>query len=597
MPDSPPDPYKQLHNQIQKLKAENAALKQDAFQAGLSVQLRAILDNIPIRAFWKNNQCVYKGANAAFLHDAGLSSNNDIIGKTDFDLPWTRQQASQFQKDDRSIMESGKPELNIEEQQTRSDGITGWLKTSKIPLKDEHGHVYGILGTYEDITDQKLQQQALEASEQRFKALYNQTSQFIGLLSPVGNLIATNDAFKKRFGLADEDIAGQYLADTDFWSHDQHQRDQMVNAINQAIQGHSTRFTFTTIAADNQLIYVDSSLKPMLNARGDVEMLLIEGNEITQSINDQKRLQKAEQQLRELNETLEQRVEKRTQQLEASNQILSHTLDRLNQTQTELVQSEKMASLGSLVSGFSHEVNTPIGIAVTASSLVSDELNTLVNLYQNGTMARSHLESFFEKADEGLQMLVKNLNRASELIGSFKQVAVDQASEALRTVNLSHYLQEVIRSLQPRIKRARVEVTIKAHEELNLTTYPGSIAQILTNLVINSITHAFEQTATPKILICVENSTTSDSVKLIYQDNGCGMSEEISKHIFDPFFTTRRDEGGSGLGMNIVYKLITQKLNGKISCNTSQNNGTRFEIILPVQLRPPEDQNDLLTRQ
>ncbi|TCS35871.1 PAS domain-containing sensor histidine kinase [Reinekea marinisedimentorum] len=588
MPDNAPTPEEPWLKQIKQLKDEIAALKQESFESGLSAQLRAILDNIPIRAFWKDTNSVYQGANATFLYDAGIQSFDDIVGKTDFDLPWTEHQAELFRHDDKRVMESGEPDLNIEESQTRADGITGWLRTSKIPLKDDSGHVYGILGTYEDITDLKLQQRALEASEQRFKMLYNQTSHLMGLLTPMGNMIAGNDTVMKRFNLTEEGTAGKYFPDAPFWSHDAYERDKVINGIAQALKGETTQFLTNNPTPQGDIIFVEFSIKPIFDASGQVEMLLVEGHEVTEAIHNQRRLEEAKNKLRELNETLERRVAERTEQLESNNKVLSSTLERLNRTQTELAESEKMASLGSLVSGFSHEVNTPIGIAVTAGSMIGDELKSLRNLYQNGEMARSNLESFFDKADEGVLMLIKNLKRASELISSFKQVAVDQASDVLRPIELTSYIHEVINSLHPKFKRTNISVEVESSEQIELITYPGNIAQIITNLFINSITHAFEGIAKPEIKIHVEKHRSADSISLVYQDNGVGMNESVLQHVFEPFFTTRREDGGSGLGMNIVYKLVTQKLQGKISCESEFGHGVKFKITLPVKLNLPD---------
>lgn len=279
--------------------------------------------------------------------------------------------------------------------------------------------------------------------------------------------------------------------------------------------------------------------------------------------------------LQRFNQNLEQLVEVRTQEL-------SQTLENLTTTQTKLVESEKMAALGSLVAGVAHEINTPIGIGVTAASLLAEKATNFFETYQSGNMKRSDLEKFLNTATQSSTMILANLNRAAELIQSFKQVAVDQSSESKRSFKVKEYLEEILISLRAKLKTTNHKVEISCDENLTLDSYPGALSQIVTNLVMNSLIHAYDGEDAGRIEISV---TVEGKVIIFeYADDGQGISEENLSKIFEPFFTTKRGQGGSGLGLHIVYNLVTQKLNGAIECQSQLGLGTKFIIKLPIHL-------------
>lgn len=265
------------------------------------------------------------------------------------------------------------------------------------------------------------------------------------------------------------------------------------------------------------------------------------------------------------------------------NADLRATVDELHTTQAQLIAAEKMASLGRLVAGLAHEINTPVGIAVTAASVWEDHTSELWQLYRNGQMKRSDLEEFLQTITESGKLISNNLQRAAALIQSFKQVAVDQSSEAARDINLKEYITEVVTSLHPELKRTRLTVTISGDDELMLKSYPGALSQIITNFIINSITHAYPPDSTGHLTITIARQ--QDKVCLYYGDDGQGIPPEQQHKIFEPFFTTRRSQGGSGLGLHIVYNLVTQKLGGTISFQSQLGVGTSFTILLPLQLK------------
>jgi signal transduction histidine kinase len=291
-------------------------------------------------------------------------------------------------------------------------------------------------------------------------------------------------------------------------------------------------------------------------------------------------LKATEEALRSLNEQLESRVEQRTIDLSAANAELRRALDSLTLAQRQLVDAEKLASLGGMVAGIAHEINTPLGISVTAASHLHEEARRLARLIAEGQLTRSALERFEHAARESTDIVLRNLQRADRLVKSFKQVAVDQSSEERRVVDLGKSLGEIVTTLGPSLKSAGCHLELHCPQLIILETAPGALYQIVTNLVMNSLTHGFAAGTAGDIRIEVRRE--ENVVRIDYRDNGRGMDEAVRKRIFEPFFTTRRAQGGSGLGMHIVYNLVVQTLHGSIECISAPGAGALFRIVLPV---------------
>ncbi len=252
--------------------------------------------------------------------------------------------------------------------------------------------------------------------------------------------------------------------------------------------------------------------------------------------------------------------------------------EKLKQAQSKLVQSEKMASLGRMVAGFAHEINTPIGIAVGAASHGSDAVEQLFELLEQDEVIEEELEDGLATIGEAAKLTLSNLNRAAELIRSFKHTSVDQSSEKSRIFNIKELIQDVINSLHNTFKRTRIGFVVECPEQLNLDGIPGAYTQVLTNLIMNSYIHAFAQgTEVGNIGIRVLEPSNS-RLTLEYRDSGAGMDEETQNRIFEPFFTTNRGDGGSGLGLYICYNIVTTQLAGNITCISAPGDGTRFCI-------------------
>ena len=254
----------------------------------------------------------------------------------------------------------------------------------------------------------------------------------------------------------------------------------------------------------------------------------------------------------------------------------------LRSAQRQLVEAEKMAALGSLVAGISHEVNTPLGISITAVTTMAAATEELKEQYALGPFRRSAFDGYLRIVTESNELIVGNLQRVDELMQSFKHVAVDQITSDRRTFYLRQYLEEVVRSLEPKLRAGRHTIHIAVDEDLRLVSYPGAFAQIITNLVINSLVHGYLGRQEGKLYIGAQRQ--GDRLHLQYRDDGMGIAAEHLGRIYEPFFTTARDRGGTGLGLHIVYNLVTQRLKGFIRHESTPAQGVTFFLDLPLVL-------------
>ncbi|MGJ7916071.1 GAF domain-containing protein [Massilia sp. LXY-6] len=270
--------------------------------------------------------------------------------------------------------------------------------------------------------------------------------------------------------------------------------------------------------------------------------------------------------------------------LETQNAALNLALTQLQEAQTELVRQEKLASLGQMVAGVAHEINTPLGICVTATSHLVQELKLTKEELAAGQMTEESLDGFFDVVDQSLRIMTTNTQRAASLVRSFKQVAVDQSSDNIRNFNLGKYVGEILLSLQPKLKGRPVKVQIDCPADLELNSFPGAVSQIVTNMVVNSLVHGFERGQPGNITIRARLED-DDTVAFEYGDDGAGMDAETLSKLFDPFFTTKRGSGGSGLGAHILYNLVTGSLGGSLRAESSPGKGLQYHLRFPRKLR------------
>jgi len=325
---------------------------------------------------------------------------------------------------------------------------------------------------------------------------------------------------------------------------------------------------------ENEVIFLSQIQQWFLLSIVPIDKENIKGG-VLQSLTNISKQKAQEQELRDHKDLLDERVQQRTEDLERS-------FEQLATAQTQLVESKKMASLGGLVAGIAHEINTPIGICVTAASHLNDSTQeTKVALNEN-KLSKGKLTSYIAGAEKSTELITSNIERAAELISSFKQVAVDQSSERFRTFLIKEYINEILVSLTPKINNANIDILFSIEDDFEIHSSPSAISQILTNFITNSITHAFKDTELGQISISVKE--LDDLVKVSYQDTGSGIPDNHLEMIYEPFFTTNRGQGGSGLGLHIVYNLVHQSLKGSLTCNSEKNKGACFEVTFPKDL-------------
>ncbi|SNY60286.1 Signal transduction histidine kinase [Arsukibacterium tuosuense] len=298
------------------------------------------------------------------------------------------------------------------------------------------------------------------------------------------------------------------------------------------------------------------------------------------------RLKNLRKQQEEMAWLVEQRTEalnERTRALQESKNKTEQTLVQLESTVKELVRTEKMAALGQLVAGVAHEVNTPLGIALTANSVVTEESQLLQQKLASGNIRRQEMDNYLSKLVQAGLLLDHNLQRAAQLVANFKQVSVDLTADNQRRFNLAKYLDELLDSLSLMWRNRKVSLLVHCPDNIEMDSYPGTIGQIITNFTQNAVVHGFKDRNSGEITIRCRQLEAK--VEIVFADNGAGISNEHIERIFDPFFTTNRHQGGTGLGLHIVFNLITQKLGGSVKVSSTPGEGTRFTLLLPLNVK------------
>lgn len=398
----------------------------------------------------------------------------------------------------------------------------------------------------------------LAESEGQTNAIFDQTFQFIALLDLDGRVLRVNDAALTLVGLAPREgagrVVGHRLADTPFWAATRDgSRGVVQAALSAAAEGRTSRRDIRMTGPDGDEMLVDLTVKPVLRpgtAAGDgdgILMLLIEGRDITEQ----------------------------------------------QRTRDTLLRQEKAAALGGLVAGIAHEVNTPVGIALTSASHLAKEVAELRRRYADRSLKASDMEEFLDMAEEAARLTLGNCERAGHLIQSFKQVAVDQTGGERRRFLLKDYIEEVLLSLRPRLKRTPHTVTVDCPGTLELDTDAGALSHVLTNLVMNALLHAFDDGRAGTIRIAARrpeagadgggegNGEAGGMVELVFADDGRGIPPDLLPRVFDPFFTTKRGAGGSGLGLHIVQTVVTAALAGSLELASVPGRGTVFTLRFP----------------
>ena len=462
-----------------------------------------------------------------------------------------------------------------------------------------------------EIRERQQAEEALQREQVFSKAVMDSVPGILYLYDGEGKLVRWNKRHETMTGYSASELKGMPLLD--WYKEDRTAQGVIVKEAAKAMQGGYAEATVNLRRKDG------TSLAMYFTAVG---LTIDEKPYITGIGIDITRLKEAEDALREANETLGHKVEERTQNLNALNEELTamneemtglneeltamnesllntnnllqkeveerqkaekrltELLEKQRSMQKYLIQSEKMAALGSLVAGVAHEINTPIGIGVTAASHLKQITGEFLKLCTTGAPRRKDMVEYLDDLAGASDILLKNLERASRLIKNFKQVSVDQTSEARRKFNAKQYIGEILISLNPTLKKTRHSVTAECDESLEIDGFPGSFAQIITNLVMNSLLHAYEPEDAGNIRISI--TSEKDGIGIIYADDGKGIASEVLPKIFDPFFTTRRGQGGTGLGLSVIYNIVVQQFGGTITCNSQPGQGTVFMIHFPL---------------
>ncbi|TWI73084.1 PAS domain S-box-containing protein [Desulfobotulus alkaliphilus] len=410
----------------------------------------------------------------------------------------------------------------------------------------------------------------MRRSEARFRIIFDHGYFQAGLVTSEGIVEIVNQRALDAMGMTASDVEGTPLVDTPWWKRSE-DRNRLMLAMNLATSGIEDRFEAKQQTVRGQTLTVLVNASP-IQIRGK-RQVLVSGVDISDRKRTEMALAEERSRLAQLNLSLETRVAERTRDLHAA-------LENLQKTQEELLRSEKMSALGALVAGVSHELNTPLGNAITVSSTLMDAQRRFTQKLESG-LTRSDLKDFLETVEEASTLLDRNLERAADLVSSFKQVAVDQSSYQRRTFELNEVIDEIILTMGPAIRKTSHRLKVSVAEGITMDSYPGPLGQILMNLITNALTHAFGEGICGEIVIHAQRDGEKE-VLVSIEDNGSGIPEENRARIFDPFFTTRLGQGGSGLGLHIVFNLVQELLGGHIFLDAHRQRGSAFVIRLPL---------------
>lgn len=452
-------------------------------------------------------------------------------------------------------------EHNVNEN-IRRNGERVWVAWTNKAVLDDQGQVVEVFSVGSDITDRRRAEEALRESEERFaKAFHANPAPMAISVIETGRFIDVNDQWLTMLGHTREEVIGHTSIELGIWA-DPGTRQQMIAQLRRDRFFREAPIRFRT--KNGNTLDVLWSAETVRFGKQAVMLSLV------YDITDRKR---AETEVQQYREHLEELVAERTTELQRTNEELHKAMD-------QLVQSEKLAALSHLVAGVAHELNTPLGNARTVASTLGEHLRTFAAEIESGALRRSQVETFLNRGREAVELLERNTVRAADLIGQFKQVAVDQTSMRRRCFNLRQTIEEMLVTLRPQFKHTAHRVELDIPPALELDSYPGPLEQVIANLIGNSLTHGFAGMEAGIIRINATAIETA-SIQLDYTDNGAGIPESILNHIFEPFFTTKLGSGGSGLGLYIVYNLVTSILGGTIHGFSHAGKGALFTVILP----------------
>lgn len=430
----------------------------------------------------------------------------------------------------------------------REDGGWVWIAAEGRAIRDVNGRAVRYAGIMTDITERRRQEEQLRASRERLLTILEASPIAVNITRRDGSWVFCNAQSLAILGRDREELmrtpSRQLYADPA-------DRDALIAR-------HEREGPFRD--AEIRFRKPDGTISWVLSSWGEVDL----GDERAlltwlYDITDRKAAETG---------------------LRCAKEEAERALADLRAAQESLIQAEAMASLGRLVAGVTHEINTPIGIGLTAATHIAEQTATLRGRFEQGALRKSDLADFVSGVTESATLLVANINRAASLVQGFKQVAVDQTSGERRVFDLRGYIDEILFSLRPRLKRTALRVVVDCPEGLRMDSFPGALSQVLTNLVINAVIHAYGDRDSGTIRVDARPDE-DEHVILEIADDGCGVAPDSLPRIFEPFFTTRRGDGGSGLGLHIVRSTVCGVLGGSVAVASVPGQGTRFTLTLP----------------
>jgi PAS domain S-box-containing protein len=432
-----------------------------------------------------------------------------------------------------------------------ADGNYRWFLSRALPIRNEAAEIIRWFGTNTDITQQVEAEAALQASERQFHTLADSIPQLVWMADAVGKVYWFNNHWHEYLGTSAADTSSldwqTILAPASLLEA----RDRWARVLE---AGTTLEMELSLLGKDGQYRPFLTRSVPLRDPSGAIYGWI--GTHI--DISERKR---DEQAIRDARDTAET------------------ALQNLKETQNSLIEIEKLAALGRLVAGIAHEINNPVGTSLTVASALERKTATIAKEMTQGTLRRSSLLEFLEIIREASSQLVANLNHAADLIQSFKQVATDRNESNRRTFDLGELTEQIVLSLRPGLGTKNLALRVACDPDLTMISYPGPYGQVLTNLFLNSVTHAFpDDTGAIDIRVLAAGN---DCVEILFSDDGCGMSPEDRRKAFDPFFTTRRDQGSTGLGLHIVHSIVTNYLGGRVYLDSEPGKGTKIRLVLP----------------
>ena len=550
---------------------------EDALRASESKFSAAINGSLDFITLSRLDDGRFTLVNEAFTDLTGWSAA-EAIGRTSLELGIWIDPAER--KELVARLHDGERVLNVPlKLGTRHGEVKECVMSAVVVSIEDVPHMVAVV---RDVTEQREGERALQASQNKMLALFHSSpvAMTVSRRDADYEVIDANEAWERQFLLDRSQVIGSNGLRIGFWQ-DIGDRRAVLQAIEE--KGELRGYEAWLGRGDGRSILCQISGK-MIEIDGEQLLILAE-----EDITDKRRI---ERELSELNASLEKRVVDRTEALRVANDELSNTVETLRRAQAELVRTEKMAALGSLVAGIAHELNTPIGNCITVASTLDEQIEEFVESLQSG-LRRSVLDNFTGSARLAADILLKNLRRASELVVSFKQVAIDQTSSQRREFVLEEVVAEILLTLQPAIRRTPYVVDYVIPPEIVCDSYPGPLGQVISNLINNALLHGYDDRSEGAVHISAR--VLSDThFELTVADDGCGIPHAYQSRIYDPFFTTKLGKGGSGLGLNIVYNLVTGVLGGEIAVDSTPGAGTRFLIVAPLvaPMRSEADEAD-----